>query len=379
MLVVRAISPRLLGLGWLGAAFAAGGSGAALLFSAGRLPALFSVAAADVLVLSAFVLLHTAVLELLEVRRFTWFGLLLLAVQAAADLAHIYGGFSGRNRVVLAGLLIAIQAGRTALVLFGNARRGIKAPAYFSAALLLGLATVNLVRSLELLWGRLDDPATFYRVEGLTFLLFLAFAQGIAFGFFWMTTAKLMTNLDELASTDPLTRLYNRRVFMKWCERELERSRERESVFSILVLDLDHFKRVNDRFGHAAGDVALCAAVEQMQDSVRGIDVLGRWGGEEFVTLLPGATAAAAVLVAQRMRRNLEKTAIPLSRHGSTELELVNVTGSLGVATYLGGKDTIDLMLKRADAALYAAKAAGRNRVLVDAPAGPGLLPAHQS
>jgi diguanylate cyclase (GGDEF)-like protein len=380
LLVVRAINPRLLGLGWLGAAFASGGLGATFMFAADKLPRLLSVMAADLLVLAAFVLLHAGVLELMEAPAVMHLGAVLLGVQAVTDVLYLQGDVNGRGRALMAGLLIAALAVCSAVELLRGRRRGIRAPIYFNGTLLLAFAGYNTARSLGLALHQMMSHASFYRMEALTFMLFLVFGLGIAFGFFWLTTARLTTSLDELASTDPLTRLFNRRVFLKWCEREIKRSGERGIAFSVLMLDLDHFKSVNDRFGHAAGDEVLCVAVEKMQDSVRGIDVLGRWGGEEFVALLPGASADAAYMVAQRMRRNIEKTAVPVSAAGQARgAAMVQVTASVGVATYKGASDSIDQMLKRADAALYGAKESGRNRVLVDAMNLPELLAAHSS
>lgn len=179
-----------------------------------------------------------------------------------------------------------------------------------------------------------------------------------------MTTAKLSTELEYMASTDPLTRVYNRRVFRDWCEKELARSQRMGSTFSLLMVDVDHLKRVNDRFGHRAGDLVLCAVVEQMQDSVRGIDVLGRWGGEEFVALLPGADRDAALLVAHRIRGNVEKLRLTEIVPGGCGDEESGLTVSVGMASHRGGTDRLDDMMDRADAALYRAKAEGRNRVL---------------
>jgi diguanylate cyclase (GGDEF)-like protein len=134
------------------------------------------------------------------------------------------------------------------------------------------------------------------------------------------------------------------------------------------MVDLDHFKQINDCFGHQAGDLALCAVVEKMQDSVRGIDVLGRWGGEEFAVLLPGAAADAALLVAQRVRRNIERILLPGTgiRNGE-RVQMISVTASVGIATFRGVDDNVHTMMERADMALYQAKAAGRNCVLATA------------
>lgn len=167
-----------------------------------------------------------------------------------------------------------------------------------------------------------------------------------------------------MAGTDPLTRLANRRVFREWMQRELLRSLRTSVPFSLLVVDLDHFKRVNDTMGHNAGDEVIRICVERMQDSVRGIDVLARWGGEEFVALLPRASVDAAELVGERIRRNIEE---PIKLRIRGEDKVLRITVSLGVTSYRGGEDTIEDMFDRADRALYEAKAAGRNCILTAA------------
>ena len=371
-LIVRLSNPLLRGLGWLGGSFASAAAGALLLGCSGHLPRLATIAIADVLVLGSFVLLYVAVLELSERSSLLPpFEMALLVLQAAVDLTLIYtpAGFGPTGaRIAVAGLLIAVVCGHTAFALLRVARRSIRTSALFTACLLLGFMVYNVVRSLAVGLGLLRNPATFYREETITFGLFVAVAVGIAFGFFWMTTAMLTTGLEQMASTDPLTRIYNRRVFLMWAEKELTRGQRTGTPFSVLMVDLDHFKQINDCFGHQAGDLALCAVVEKMQDSVRGIDVLGRWGGEEFAVLLPGAAGDAALLVAQRVRRNIERILLPGTgiRNGE-RVQMISVTASVGIATYRGIDDNVHTMMERADMALYQAKAAGRNCVLATA------------
>jgi diguanylate cyclase (GGDEF)-like protein len=365
LLAVRLTNPLLRGVGWLGGAFVSGCVGAALLLLHGQISPAFSVAAADMSVLLGFVLLHVAVLELAEGGSLIpSLGVILLLLQAAADLYVVRGGGSGSFQVAVVGLLVAAQVGETAFVLMRLGRRTIRVPAWFSAAILAVFMLFNLVRSLAVACGLLRDRHLDYQVQVVAFAMFIAVALGIGFGFFWMTTAMLSSGLESLASTDPLTRIYNRRVFLLWCEKESGRSQKTGLPFSVLMIDLDHFKRINDEFGHDTGDRALCAVVEKIQDSVRGIDVIGRWGGEEFVALLPGAAEGSAFWVAQRVRANIEKMVLQAThvwRQGEVQIRL---TASVGVATYKGPEDCIHDMLKRADTALYEAKTTGRNRVL---------------
>jgi diguanylate cyclase (GGDEF)-like protein len=285
-------------------------------------------------------------------------------------LLSIHGNVGLQGRIVVISLLVALQVGETAYLLIRSAKRGLRAPAFFNIAILIFFVLYSIARSigvgLNLIPAAYVDEATV-----LTYAVYIAVGLGTAFGYFWMTTATLSAALEHIARTDPLTRLYNRRAFRDWCDKEQERSLRRKRPFSLLMIDLDHFKQINDRFGHSAGDGALCAAVERMQDSIRGIDILGRWGGEEFVVLLPGASLDAALVIAQRLRQNVGKVSVGGrgQLHKLEELlrspeEIMRLTVSLGVASFRGKGDGIEDMLKRADEALYNAKATGRNRVL---------------
>ena len=364
--MVQRSTPRLRGLGWLGLSFASGAGGAFLLTTYAFLPHFFSVVLSDFLVLTGFVLLQKAILDMKRSqKRVPLIGIGLMIAQLFGYLMLAYVTPSARGRVALFGLLAAVQLGETMLVLARTAKRGLRLPAWFSACVLLVLVLTNLFRSFVLLFVPFFEiKAHATSLQTFTFLVFIATAMGIAFGFFWMTTAELSHELERMASTDPLTRIYNRRVFRQWCDKELERSRRSGVPFSLIMMDLDHFKKLNDRFGHFGGDAMLCAVVEKMQDSVRGIDVLGRWGGEEFVALLPNASAEAAVMVAQRIRGNIESLNVcgPQGRRATDER--MRMTLSLGVATFRGDEDELDEIFHRADKALYDAKAAGRNQVL---------------
>lgn len=168
--------------------------------------------------------------------------------------------------------------------------------------------------------------------------------------------------LQAMATTDDLTGLANRRCFLACLDEELARlQRDGTQRAAVLMLDLDHFKQINDAFGHAAGDVALrhCAAL--LRDSLRKFDKVGRLGGEEFAILLSGADLAAAQGFAERLRQKIAET--PLIHDSRVILVMV----SIGVATMRAQDTSVDAALGRADAALYQAKKQGRNRVAIAA------------
>ncbi|MGC2854794.1 diguanylate cyclase [Novispirillum sp. DQ9] len=168
--------------------------------------------------------------------------------------------------------------------------------------------------------------------------------------------------LERLATTDPLTGTRNRRAFFDMAGREIIRSERTGAPLCAVMLDIDHFKAVNDRYGHAGGDAVLRAVVARIGAEIRPVDILGRLGGEEFALVLPDTDGDGAMLVAERLRQAL--AAAPVPADGVD----IPVTSSFGVAVLTAG-EALDSLLGRADAALYAAKTSGRNRVVKDVPA----------
>lgn len=164
--------------------------------------------------------------------------------------------------------------------------------------------------------------------------------------------------LQTLAATDELTGLANRRSMVQRIQHELERGERNPRPTTLLMLDLDHFKGVNDTYGHAAGDAVLRALADLCRSLLRRIDTAGRWGGEEFMVLLPETDGDEALAAAERLRQQLAELAIRVDG------QALNVTMSVGVATS-GPGTTLDEAVARADQALYEAKNTGRNRVVV--------------
>ncbi len=174
----------------------------------------------------------------------------------------------------------------------------------------------------------------------------------------------LRESLRLEAVRDALTGLYNRRYMQEFLDRELHSARRKHRPLAVLMLDLDHFKQYNDKFGHAAGDKALAAVGETLLRSVRAEDVACRYGGEEFTLILPECSLRQATVRAEEIRQRLHEL------HADREVEPSNpLTASIGVAAFDETTDRVDLLLKFADEALYQAKHAGRNRVVVARPA----------
>ncbi|MCG8350264.1 MAG: diguanylate cyclase [Chloroflexales bacterium] len=171
--------------------------------------------------------------------------------------------------------------------------------------------------------------------------------------------AQLFAETQRLATIDPLTGVYNRGHFCAIAYREFERARRYNSALSVIMLDVDYFKKINDTYGHGIGDQVLRSVAQSCHSQLREADVLGRYGGEEFSILLSETTLFEAEQVAERLRSIIDQTPV------STKLVLVSVTISLGVAAYDPDCIDLDQLLDRADQACYESKASGRNQVSV--------------
>ena len=248
--------------------------------------------------------------------------------------------------------LLAASAGTRRLILAASLGGLLLA---LLVALLLARGLVGDLRRLALAAGRLaaghDNVRAQVRTSGELGKLAVAFNDMAA------RIAAQKAVLTEVATSDPLTGLHNRRSFQARLAEETERARRSGGPFALLMIDLDHFKALNDRHGHPAGDVALVAVAAIFRQQLRTVDLPARIGGEEFGVLLPDSHEHAARMAAERLRAAI--AACPIVYRDAT----LTVTASIGVAWYRGDADSDEELLRAADRALYAAKRAGRNRV----------------
>jgi diguanylate cyclase (GGDEF)-like protein len=204
-------------------------------------------------------------------------------------------------------------------------------------------------RTMGVLMVTSDDSERVWQDNEIMLMMTVADQMAVA-----VNHARLFQQMQQQALTDGLTGCFNRRFFEIQLERDLHLATRMRQPVSLILIDIDHFKRVNDTHGHDAGDAALRILASELREEVRGVDTAARYGGEEFAIILPQAGPEGALNVAERLRMRIERTEVP---------GVGTITASLGIATFPLHASSRDLLVTAADRALYQAKRTGRNRV----------------
>jgi diguanylate cyclase (GGDEF)-like protein len=273
-----------------------------------------------------------------------------------------YQGFaaSGNARTVLSSLVIALYAFLTAFELRRERRRELAARWFWIVIPLLHSVVFLAPVGLIVLLPTAASPGSLFALFAFETVIYVV---GTAFVIVVIAKERVVQVHKTAAMTDLLTGLFNRRAFLDAAHRMIERRGKKKQPVSVLLFDLDRFKSINDRFGHAVGDDALKVFAATASSKMRATDVVGRLGGEEFAAILPGNPAEAG-LVAERLRLAFQAAGVVISGHH------IGATVSIGVATAIPPV-RLDALLARADAALYRAKRNGRNRIEYDEASAP--------
>ncbi len=239
----------------------------------------------------------------------------------------------------------------------------------------LGLYLANPAKAtLESCLGSMDDNLLELALLSVGGLLTMMLADEpylsvlVILPLYILQRSVLIKRLEELATTDQKTQLLNAVTWQDGAQREISRAEREEGTFGALMIDLDHFKRINDTYGHLAGDDVLKAVAAVVKQETRAHDLVGRFGGEEFVALLPSTSKEDAVVTAERIRKRVSELVIPTKTNEGEAVDIKRQTASIGVASYPLDGTSIEEVMSSADAAVYAAKHGGRNRVVGSAP-----------
>lgn len=320
------------------------------------LPDFLTVVVANEALLIAFLLLHQSIASVLRSRRrYIAIGLMLAAEQFLFYLQYTYVSPDIRMRIVVRSIAVAIVAALSAALLFRQSNLALRYPALVAGWTFAGFGALQLSWiGASFLWppgpDRLHPAAVQAFYSCINFLLGMSACLSVI----WLAACAQRRDLHLMATTDGLSGLMNRRAFDETLRQEMRSYERRQEPVAVLLIDLDHFKRINDEFGHAMGDQVIRRVSKLLSANTRSADEVARYGGEEFVMLLRGQGLDQAESIAERLRKQIEAMAgLP---------EPIRVTVSIGVAMRRP-EDSAASLLKRSDEALYASKRGGRNRV----------------
>lgn len=284
--------------------------------------------------------------------------LMMIAIISVLLISLLYFPLSFANKAVLNALLVAAFSGLIARDLLLASPQ--LTPAIRATGILYALN--GLVFVLRALFSQtqpaLPDSLSHNPVAAVILLWLLCSIIAITLGLVLMTTERLQADLDKQANHDPLTGALNRRACEVLIDKAIAQAQRQSWPLSVLMMDLDKFKRVNDLLGHATGDEVLCRFVDIAQQTLREQDIFYRFGGEEFVAILPNTRQAAALLVAERLRESFASDSSVITAKPHPPFML---TVSIGIAE-LNAEQSFESVLRQADGALYHAKQSGRNR-----------------
>ncbi|WP_034693923.1 diguanylate cyclase [Acidovorax sp. NO-1] len=362
------------GLGYWAAGLLVNALGHVLLMLRGRVPDVLSIVVGNLLLSCVFVAMIAAIYQF-QGRQPRW--LLLLVPPALVTTLVIVFMDNFAARVGWVGLLIGLQALWAMAIALEHRRSTVGRGQWLLVGGFALEGAVLLGRSLLAMGLQGGAGATnILQGSGLQTLTFVATFTVVlvsSIGFVFMSRDRADENNRMMAALDPLTGVANRRSLIAALDRDVARAvRTRESI-ALMMVDIDHFKHVNDRYGHPVGDQVLCSVVNVLSARVRSQDLVGRYGGEEFMVVLPDTTLAGAEQLARYLCRAVEESRCPVRTSGdagagaaSAEGQTIAVTVSIGV---FGGRlepgDSWDMLIAAADRALYEAKEKGRNRVEV--------------
>jgi len=349
--LIHISTPALRGIRWVAIAYFATGLGLAVRAAT---PNSLSVLTGNLLLTFLNIAFYWGISQLLSRVRLTSF-LPTLVTQ----VYFLYVQPSVAARAITLNLVLLTQAALLVSLLLRIGTPQTRAPRYSLAFLFSLWALVNLAFALVSLRNPAAPTLDYFKpVDGRLVLVSVLPGTMLCLGFLWLAMTHLQNELEHQSHTDVLTGLLNRRALQLAATREIAVARRHHFPLSLLLLDLDHFKQINDRHGHAGGDAALVQVAKCLTDNLRTIDLCARIGGEEFVALLPGYDGHRALEAAERIRSRIE--GLSLEHRGL----LLPLTTSVGVADLAPEDAVLEDLLARADRALYRAKQEGRNRVV---------------
>ncbi len=372
LLVLAIKNQRMKGIAWFAASVGLQMIGSVLRSLLGILPYwVTNLAANDISILSFFAMYMGFGWFVLRDPRRRWIGWLLgrlgwLLFACSFGIYVTLGFIRPRHFIVTVlspGLIFCMLS---VWLLLQHGRESFRSASRIASISLLAQIGLGLYRSRIILmyWpGRMNDAMSDPRLLLAKFAsMLIGFSMVLLYVWFFVIEAQ--EDLRKSALTDALTGIFNRRAIVRESEREIALARRASRPISVIAIDVDLFKSINDRYGHNGGDVALCAVADLLRTGLRRTDLIARLGGEEFACVLPETNIGGALHIAEKLRDRLASTPIALPSGD------IQITFTAGVAQMIGSDLNFNSIMERADMALYRGKAAGRNCVVVAEPHG---------
>ncbi len=351
------------GMRWFGGYIGSLVVGAIFIALRGQIPDFYSFTLSNLLFISAYVMLYIAVVELIGQTE-SQLPFLISSVTVAAIVLLIYEASHSatKSRTIAFCLLLAFEEALVAFLLY------YRKPALLRIAglpMIVMLSGISLTNSALVIGAFLRGPLAAYFATS-SFLAGVisvssALQCGTVVAYIWLTTSLLRQDLEKQASTDPLTGLLNRRAMERLAPHALGFERRVAAPASLLLMDLDGFKQINDTYGHGCGDKTLTMVAERLRGTLRQSDLIARLGGDEFAVLLPSTPLEAAYTLAEQLRLAIASMEISWANHSA------QVTTSIGLSEAPLSLAGWDHLVTRCDHAMYAAKKKGGNRIVVGA------------
>lgn len=355
---------RFLGLNTIGYSFLASATAFIILGSRNLLPEVVSTILPNGLIVLAISLLYIGISEFYQVltRSMIWRCAMMILITLASSFMLIYLTDNKPLAVVIISLMFVFVYSAIARTILVSDLYDDKFARYFFGYTNLLWATYFVVRTLTSLIEYLHkDFITPGLMHSLAIVVYQSLVISTSFSLIWIVSSKLESELAHQASHDALTNIYNRRALDEIANKECSRSTRYKTPLSVIMLDIDHFKKLNDTYGHPTGDKALVDIATLLKDSLRIHDTAARYGGEEFILVLPNTNIDEAELIADKLR-------IAISEHSFFDKKgnELKITSSFGIASQTTAIQSWPEIINQADKALYEAKHSGRNTVSRD-------------
>ena len=358
---------------WLWYGFLVNAVGAILDFNAARLPFWLGHAVNGEMIPLSYALLNTAIVLFLGRLRWTqWISVAIVVGTLPFFMLYRHPASAVQESAV-GDLAIAAQVLATAILLLCSREQSTRMPRRLMSAFLFVFSGLEFARAFVVFVLHRDPDVFPKHLEMANIVSYVVSTSVLPLAFIWMMNARLEANLIQKSLLDPLTQVLNRRGLYEELDREIARSARYGESLTVVIADLDHFKMLNDAYGHAAGDAVLIGFVRLLVSTLRRADVIARIGGEEFVLLLPHTDQREAILLLERLRVAVTQyrqdkhlgAAHGLAAGDAHRVESsLHITASFGATVCPPGRDAASAeLLREADLALYRAKNDGRNCV----------------